>query len=125
MTPSAGSSYALPGAGPSARTRSKAPPDPRRVAGERLRVRRRRVTMIRRRVLITALVLFVAIWGVIFLQLISGHDPALSKKAATAGTSSASGATSVSATSGGSGASTSSSNSGSSGGTSALTTSQS
>jgi cytoskeletal protein RodZ len=115
------------------RRRSK--PDVQAIAAERLRSRRGRVRRIRKRVIATALVTFTLLWAVIFVQLVSGNDPALSKKTTVAasststGTSSGSGTTSSSS---GSGSGTTSSGSGSgasstsgSGTTSPITTSQS
>jgi hypothetical protein len=48
------------------------------LARAKLRARRRRVQTIRRRTLRGSLALFAAIWAVVFGQLISGNDPALS-----------------------------------------------
>jgi hypothetical protein len=59
------------------------------VAAERLGAHRRRTTRIRKRVLATAAVVFALVWAVLFVQLVSGHDPALSKTSAGAKTSSA------------------------------------
>jgi hypothetical protein len=44
----------------------------------RLSERRHRIRRTRRRVLATSLTTFAAAWGVIFFQLVGGHDPALS-----------------------------------------------
>ena len=57
-------------------TRSNAQPDASRLVAQRLRARERRVSVIRRRVVAIALALFLALWSVIFLQLVSGNDPA-------------------------------------------------
>jgi len=48
------------------------------LARARLRARRRRVRKIRRRTLHGSLALFAAVWAVVFGQLVSGNDPALS-----------------------------------------------
>ena len=110
-------------------------PDARPVAGERLRAHRQRVSRIRKRVIATTLVTFAVLWAVIFVQLVSGNDPALSHKTTVAaktssGSGSASGTTSstteprTTSPSSSSGSGTTSSSSGS-GTTSPLTTSQS
>ena len=70
---------------------------------------------IRRRVLALALTLFIALWAVIFVQLITGNDPALSKRSSTTSGSSASGT----------GSSTSGSGSTASGSATPVTSSQS
>ena len=97
--------------------------------GERLR----RAGLIRRRIVGGAVALFVAAWLVIAVVLVSGHDPALAKRAAaSASASSSAPATTTSATSSGSDSSstpstTSSQSSGNSGSVSlsSVTTSQS
>ncbi len=138
MTPPDGYSHALPN--PAAR-RPAPSPQPRTVdprVAERLEARRRRVAAIRKRVVTIAATVFLALWAMIFVQLVSGHDPALAgKSATTAGTSSASTAgtgssntaassntasSSNNATSSSNNSSSSSSNSGT---TSPVTTSQS
>ena len=43
----------------------------------RLKARRRRIGLIRKRTVAIAASTFALIWGVIFVQLVSGHDPAL------------------------------------------------
>jgi len=48
------------------------------LARAKIRAKRRRVAMIRRRTLRGSLVLFAAVWAVVFAQLVSGNDPALS-----------------------------------------------
>jgi cytoskeletal protein RodZ len=69
------------------------PPDTQSV----LAARRRRVTRLRKQVTALAIALFIALWGVIFYQLVSGHDPVLSAKASTTSlTSTASYSTSTS-----------------------------
>ena len=79
MTPSdASSPLNRPSAGPAA-----APSDASRLVAQRLRARERRVSVIRRRVVAIALAVFLALWSVIFLQLVSGNDPALSRRTAT------------------------------------------
>jgi hypothetical protein len=45
------------------------------------------VRLIRKRVIATAAAVFVAAWSVIFFQLVSGHDPGLSKSSAAASSS--------------------------------------
>lgn len=111
-----------PGSAPRARSPR---PDGRAIAGERLRARRRRVTRLRKRVIATALVTFVALWAVTFVQLVSGHDPALSQKSAAVTSTTSNGSSSGSGvTTSASGSGTTSASSGS-GTTSAITTSQS
>jgi cytoskeletal protein RodZ len=94
------------------------------MAGERLRARRRRMTRIRKRVIAIAVVTFALLWGVIFIQLVSGQDPALSQKSAavTSTTSTSSGSGTTSSASGATGSTTPSSGAGT---TSPITTSQS
>jgi cytoskeletal protein RodZ len=72
-------------------------------ANERLRAYRRRLWRIRKRLIVTAIVLFAVLWSVIFVQLVSGHDPALAKKSAAATSSTSSAATSSGTTSSGTG----------------------
>lgn len=94
--------------------------------------RRARVRMIRARVIGGSVALFLAVWSLIAVVLITGHDPALARKTATtsaaADTSSTSANTSTGSTnstsSGSSGATSSSTGSGSSAG-STVTSSQS
>jgi hypothetical protein len=52
---------------------------PRVLAGARLAQRRRRISVIRRRVVVSSLTLFAAVWGAIFIPLRGGHDPALAR----------------------------------------------
>lgn len=117
------------------------PADPR--IADRLRARRARIVRIRKRALASAAGTFVLAWGVIFMQLVSGHDPALAKHSTAASTNAAgasggaspvttSASGSRSASSGGassgsvsSGSATAAPASSGSDGTSALTTSQS
>jgi hypothetical protein len=65
-------------------------PDPKartRIDGQAIRAARaRRTRMIRHRVILGALALFVATWFLIAVALASGHDPALSKSTATTAT---------------------------------------
>lgn len=89
-----------------------APADTQRMVAERLRERGRRLMAIRKRVVGAGLSVFALMWGVIFVQLVSGHDPALASKAKAAA---------VATTSSGS----TSSGSSSSGSTTAVSTSQS
>jgi hypothetical protein len=44
----------------------------------KLTQRRMRIRMIRRRIVATSLAIFALAWGVIFVQLVDGHDPSLS-----------------------------------------------
>ncbi len=62
----------------------------------RLRARRRRVARIRKRTLAIAGSAFALLWGVIFVQLVSGHDPALAhnSRGASSSTTSSSGSSS-------------------------------
>jgi outer membrane biosynthesis protein TonB len=48
------------------------------LARAKIRAKRRRVQAIRRRTLRGSLALFAAVWAVVFAQLVSGNDPALS-----------------------------------------------
>jgi outer membrane biosynthesis protein TonB len=48
------------------------------LARAKIRAKRRRVQTIRRRTLRGSLALFAAVWTVVFAQLVSGNDPALS-----------------------------------------------
>jgi cytoskeletal protein RodZ len=104
-------------------------PEARPTVTERLRARRDRIIRIRKHTFAAAGTTFALAWGVIFVQLVSGHDPVLAKQS-TAGssashttvTTSASGSTAASSagsTSYGGSASTGSSS------TSPVTTSQS
>lgn len=52
----------------------------RREAQHRLRALRLRARALRARVYVLAAIGFAVIWGVVFTQMISGHDPALSAK---------------------------------------------
>lgn len=100
--------------------------DPRPPGASIRLARLARVRMIRRRVVGGAVALFVAVWLLLAVTLISGHDPALAK-GSTSGSSDGSGTTSTltaPASTGDSGSSSSSSSSSSSG-LSAVTTSQS
>jgi cytoskeletal protein RodZ len=68
------------------------------VVAERLRARQHRVSVIRRRVVAIAMAMFLASSGGIFVQLVSGNDPALAKsatKTAVASTASAPAASTV------------------------------
>jgi hypothetical protein len=89
-----------------------------------LEIRRRRVRLIRRRVVGATTAIFMASTGAIFLQLVSGHDPALARSQTTAHTSTSSVAVATgSPTTGSSSRSTSSSaGSTSSGSATAVTT---
>lgn len=92
--------------------------------------RRARIRMIRSRVIGVSVALFLVVWSLIAVRLVTGHDPALARQrttaAATSGTSSTSGASGTSGTTPtsattGSGGSTSSSSSTSSPATSSST----
>jgi hypothetical protein len=48
------------------------------LARAKIRAKRRRVATIRRRTLRGSLALFATVWAIVFAQLISGNDPALS-----------------------------------------------
>jgi hypothetical protein len=96
--------------------------------------RRARVRLIRARVVGGSVALFLAVWSLIAVVLITGHDPALAKKAVTvssaAGTSAATTSSGTNTTTTGtgttsSGATSSSTGSGSSNSGSAVTSSQS
>jgi len=89
---------------PRVRRRGRTGTDGDDVPSQPLAVRRRRVSLIRRRVIAIALAVFVSLWIAIFAQLVSGHDPALSRHKSTALTSTAtsSGSSSSSGSSGGS-----------------------
>jgi cytoskeletal protein RodZ len=95
--------------------------DPKRLVAERLAKRRRRTVRLRKRVIAASGSTFVLAWGVIFVQLVSGHDPALAHKASTTTTA----ATTTAATSNAPASSTSSSSASSSAATTPVTTSQS
>jgi len=86
--------------------------------GERLSTRRR---LLRKRVVAGTVALFIAVWTVIFVQLASGHDPALSRTSTNqTGTTGSSNSTSAATTTSSSSTSASGSTS-----TSPITTSQS
>jgi hypothetical protein len=100
--------------------------------------RRARVRLIRARVIGGSVALFVAVWSLIAVVLVTGHDPALAHKTATTSTAAtttsadtgstdptSSDANSSSTSSGSSGATSSSTGSGNSGGVSGVTSSQS
>ncbi len=77
-------------------------PDSRELVAERLRARRQRVRLIRRRITATGASIFALAWGVIFVQLVSGHDPALAhgkNRASTSSDSTGSGSTTSQASS--------------------------
>ena len=97
-----------------------------KLAERRLRTRR-----LRRNVIAIAATLFVAVWGVIFVRLVTGHDPVLSAKAQTVAATSGSSSSTTSSGSTGSTSGATSSGSGdtssgsSSSGLSSVTTQQS
>lgn len=113
-------------------SRSASPnPDPQTVVAERLRARRDRVRAIRKRVAGLAVVTFLATSGGIFVQLVTGNDPALARKTNTVAGSSSASSTGSSASTGsttssnGTSSSSSSSSPASSASPSAVTTSAS
>lgn len=61
------------------------PAEARQLGAQKLHARRRKTTLIRQRVVAIAVALFLALWAIVFAQLVAGHDPALasSKSAAT------------------------------------------
>lgn len=61
-------------------------PDPRQRATAARRARAQRIHELRMRVVAGAVAIFVAAWTGIFVQLASGHDPALSRSAAAVAT---------------------------------------
>ena len=75
-------------------------PNAKQLGVQRLRARRRRVAVMRKRLLGVATATFLALWAVIFGQLVAGSDPALSQstghKAAATTTATTSNATSSS-----------------------------
>jgi cytoskeletal protein RodZ len=106
-------------------------PNQQTVVAERLRARRSRVRAIRKRVAGLAVATFLATSGAIFVQLVTGNDPALARKTnAVTGSSSASSTSSPASTgstasSNGTSASSSSSSASSGSSPSAVTTSAS
>jgi cytoskeletal protein RodZ len=68
---------AIPGADPSPRM------DARKLVRVRLAAKRRRARRIRRTVVAFSVVIFVALFSTIYVQLASGHDPALSASSKT------------------------------------------
>jgi cell division protein FtsN len=52
-------------------------PDPRQQAADKRRAREQRIRDLRTRVVAVAVALFVAVWTGLYVQLVSGHDPAL------------------------------------------------
>jgi len=104
--------------------------DSKALARVKLMERRRHVRRLRRTVVVIAITLFVALWGVIFLRLVTGHDPVLTasaKKSAvttTSNTASSGAGSSSTATGSGTTGTTTSSTSGS-GATATVTTQQS
>jgi hypothetical protein len=125
MTPpdTASQTLPLPGRRPARNADSR--PSTHGLVAERLQARRRRTTAIRRRVVGIAAALFLAVSGGIFVQLVTGNDPALvsaaAKTTAVASTPSSGSSSSGATTSSGS----SNSGSSSSGAPSAVTTSAS
>lgn len=119
------------------RPRATSPSDSKHeAAAQRLAERRHRVRRIRKWVIGMSVAVFLAVWALIFANLVSGHDPALSKSARAAvstqsntssGSNSSGSAGTVSAGSSGSGSSGGSASSGqsSSSSPSSVTTSQS
>jgi non-ribosomal peptide synthetase component E (peptide arylation enzyme) len=52
----------------------------KRKAWMRLAAQRRRAGMLRGRVVVISLICFVALWGVVFAQMVTGNDPVLGGK---------------------------------------------
>ncbi len=92
--------------------------DPKALASAKLQERRRHVRRLRRTVVAIAVVLFVTLWGVIFVRLVTGHDPVLTANAKSAAVTSSSNTAST-----GTGSSSTSSGSGTTGTTSSGTAS--
>jgi uncharacterized membrane protein YgcG len=102
---------------------------------ERRKARLRRTLLVRKRIAIGAVTLFMLVWAALFVQMATGHDPALDRqRSSTTTTSTASGEASTASSSSssqtgsssaGSSESTSSREGGESSGGSALTTGQS
>jgi hypothetical protein len=65
--------------------------DPKEIGRARLAERRLRARRLRRTAVSIAVALFVAVWGLIFVTLITGNDPVLSAKARTAATAGSAG----------------------------------
>jgi cytoskeletal protein RodZ len=84
------------------------PTEARELGRRRLAERRSRVRLMRRRIVGGAVAVFLGVWGVIFTQLATGHDPGLSASSAKQSTTST---TTTSESSGSSGSSGSSSDS--------------
>lgn len=59
--------------------------DRKRAAADLLQVRRRRAGSLRNRTVAIGLVIFALLWGVVFVQLISGNDPVLARSSKSAG----------------------------------------
>ena len=93
---------------------------PKALAAAKLRQRRLHVRKLRRTVVAIAVALLVALWAVIFLQLVMGYDPVLAAKAQAA-TSTGSTSSGVSASSDSSSSSSSSGSAGSGATTSVVT----
>jgi hypothetical protein len=64
-------------------------PDPREQAADKRRAREQRIHDLRMRVAAIAVAVFVVVWGGLYIQLVSGHDPALASAAAAVATQSA------------------------------------
>ena len=101
--------------------------DPRSAARDRRLARQRRTRTIRKRVAVGTLTLFLAAWSAIFVQMVSGHDPALARKAngTTSATSTSTSTSSTATAAGESGRDESAGETGESVGSGALTTGQS
>ncbi len=63
--------------------------DPRQQAAGKRRAREERIRRLRMRIAAVAIALFVAVWTGLYVQLVSGHDPALASEAGTVATQSA------------------------------------
>lgn len=61
--------------------------DKLREARRRQRAQRRRAGQLRGRVVVTAVICFALLWGIVFVQMATGNDPVLSAKHSAAGAS--------------------------------------
>ena len=82
MTPPDTASHALPLPARRPARSAGSRPSTHGLVAERLQARRRRTTAIRRRVVAIAAAMFLAVSGGIFVQLVTGNDPALVSAAA-------------------------------------------
>ena len=86
----------------------------RELGRQRIAERRDRIRRMRRRIVGGAVGVFLALWGVIFAQLATGHDPTLGASASNAATTSTSSGSTVTSSSSSTPTDTGSSSSGSS-----------